>query len=101
MFAPAAMQAGGDLPPFDEMKLPHLKEKLAARRSTRSGLKATLQRRLHGLLIEAAIALRDAAMEEEGMDVDARGAGETGGADATEAQRAKKARRSGVGGARV
>ena len=47
-----------------KVKLPQLKEELAVRGSTRSGLKATLQRRLHGLLIEAAIALRDAAMAE-------------------------------------
>ena len=42
-------------------------------------------------------------MEEEGMDVDAHGAGEreAGGADATKAQRAKKARRGGASGARV
>ena len=80
------------------MKLPQLKEELAARGgSTRSGLKATLQRRLHGLLIEAAIALRDSAMEEEGMGADAHRAGE-----ADEAQRAKKARRSsGASRARV
>ena len=41
---------------------------LSARGSTRSGLKAALQRRLHGLLIEAAITQRNAAREEEGMD---------------------------------
>ena len=56
----------------------------------------TLQRRLHGLLIEAAIVRRDAAAEEEGMDVDAHGLGEAGGADATAVQRAKKARRGGA-----
>ena len=43
------MMAGGELP-FEEMKLAQLKEELAARGSTRSGLKAVLQRRLHGLL---------------------------------------------------
>jgi len=48
------MQAGGELS-FEEMKLAQLKEELAARGSTRSGLKAALQRRLHGLLVEAAI----------------------------------------------
>ena len=40
--------------------------------TSRSGLKATLQRRLHGLLLEAAMAARQAEAEEngEGMDVD-------------------------------
>ena len=51
---PPSMMAGGELP-FEEMKLAQLKEELAARGSTRSGLKAVLQRRLHGLLVEAAI----------------------------------------------
>ena len=53
-FEAKAMMAGGELP-FEEMKLAQLKEELAARGSTRSGLKAVLQRRLHGLLVEAAI----------------------------------------------
>ena len=46
--------------------------KAVARGSSRSGLKATLQRRLHGLLLEAAMAARQAEAEEngEGMDVD-------------------------------
>ena len=35
--------------------MPQLKEELAARASTRAGMKAVLQRRLHGMLIEAAI----------------------------------------------
>ena len=70
-FEAKAMMAGGELP-FEEMKLPQLKEELAARGSSRSGLKATLQRRLHGLLLEAAMAARQAEAEEngEGMDVD-------------------------------
>ena len=55
MFAPAVMLAGGELA-FDVMKLPQLKEELASRDSSRSGLKAALQRRLHGLLVQAAIA---------------------------------------------
>eukprot|EP00966_Prymnesium_polylepis_P091341 2114108-Prymnesium_polylepis.1 len=47
--------------------------------------------------LSAAIALRDTAMEEEGMGADAHRAG-----DADEAQRAKKARRSsGASWARV
>ena len=66
------MEAGGELS-FAEMKLPQLKEELEARGSTRSGPKAALQRRLHGLLIEAAIARREAAREEEGMDARAAG----------------------------
>ena len=53
-FEAKAMMAGGEVP-FEEMKLAELKEELAARGSTRSGLKAVLQRRLHGLLVEAAI----------------------------------------------
>ena len=36
------------------MKLAQLKEELTARVSTRTGLKAVLQRRLHGLLVQAA-----------------------------------------------
>tara|TARA_B110000027_G_scaffold85623_1_gene90847 strand:- start:284 stop:409 length:126 start_codon:yes stop_codon:yes gene_type:complete len=32
-----------------------LKEELAVRGSTRTGLKAVLQRRLHGLLVQAAL----------------------------------------------
>ena len=46
------MQAGGELA-FDQMKLQQLKEELAARGSTRTGLKAVLQRRLHGLQVDA------------------------------------------------
>ena len=64
-FAASAMEAGGELS-FEEMKLPQLKAELAARDSTRSGLKATLQRRLHGLLVQAAIARRTAEREEAG-----------------------------------
>ena len=44
------------------MKLPALKLELAARGSTRTGLKASLQRRLHGLLVQAAT--RQRAAEE-------------------------------------
>ena len=69
-FGASAMQAGGELA-FEFMKLPQLKEELAARDSKRSGLKAVLQRRLHGLLVEAEVAARAAEAEEngEGMDV--------------------------------
>ena len=52
--------AGGGLP-FEAMKLTQLKEELAARGANRSGLKPALQRRLHGLLVQAAIARRAAA----------------------------------------
>jgi hypothetical protein len=58
------MEAGGELS-FEDMKLPQLKEELAARGSTRTGLKASLQRRLHGLLVQAAAQRRAAAEEEE------------------------------------
>ena len=51
------MKAGGELP-FEAMKVPQLKEELAARDAKRSGLKAALQRRLHGLLVQAAILSR-------------------------------------------
>ena len=53
-FAADVMKAGGQLS-FEQMKLPQLKEELAARDSTRSGLKPALQRRLHGLLVQEAI----------------------------------------------
>ena len=41
MFAANAMETSGDLP-FEEMKIEQLKEELAARCSTRTGLKAVL-----------------------------------------------------------
>ena len=64
------MKAGGELD-FEAMKLPQLKEELAARGSTRSGLKATLQRRLHGLLVQAAIAQRTEEAQRDGAQVPA------------------------------
>ena len=48
------MMGEGELP-FEEMKLKQLKDELAARGGRRSGLKAMLQHRLHGLLVQAAI----------------------------------------------
>ena len=69
MFAPAVMLAGGELA-FDVMKLPQLKEELASRDSSRSGLKAALQRRLHGLLVQAAIARHVEEEEEDVMPVE-------------------------------
>ena len=53
MFAADAMEAGGGIP-FESMKVAQLKEELAARGSTRTGLKMVLQRRLHGMLVHAA-----------------------------------------------
>ena len=50
MFAAGMMRGGGDLS-FEEMKTQQLKEELAAHGSSRSGLKAALQRRMHGLLV--------------------------------------------------
>ena len=70
MFASDVMKAGGELD-FEAMKLPQLKEELAARGSTRSGLKATLQRRLHGLLVQAAIAQRTEEAQRDGAQVPA------------------------------
>ena len=56
------------------MELSQLREELAARGSSRSGLKASLQRRLHGLLVQAAIARRsEAAAEEDGTSDSAQG----------------------------
>ena len=53
-FASSVMMGEGVVP-FEEMKLKQLKDKLAARGVRRSGLKAMLQHRLHGLLVQAAI----------------------------------------------
>ena len=49
------MVAGGEVG-LEEMKLPQLKEELAARDAKRVGMEPTLQRRLHALLMQAAIA---------------------------------------------
>ena len=46
--------AGGDVP-FERMKVAQLKEELAVRGSTRTGLKMVLQRRLHAMLMQSAI----------------------------------------------
>ena len=53
MFAASAMEAGGGLP-FEEMKLPQLKDELAARGMPHSGLETMLQRKLHTALVLAA-----------------------------------------------
>ena len=54
MFGAEAMEAEGGVA-FEAMKVAQLKEELAARGSTRTGLKATLQRRLHSLLVQAGL----------------------------------------------
>ena len=46
---------GGARATFEAMKVDQLKAELAERGSTRSGRKAILQRRLHALLVQAAI----------------------------------------------
>ena len=93
MFGSEVMLAGGELA-FEAMKLAQLKEELAARGSTRSGLKASLQRRLHGLLVEAAIARRAAERAEAGeADGEAAGSGEAqAGSGAAGARRVRSRR---------
>ena len=54
MFAKDVMVGGGTAA-LAQMKLPQLREELAARDARRTGMKATLQRRLHALLVQAAI----------------------------------------------
>ena len=66
-FDESAMQAGGGLP-FHRMKLAQLKEELAVRGSARSGLKATLQRRLHSLLVEAVVTKHTAEFQFEDVE---------------------------------
>ena len=61
MFAATEMVAGGGVA-FEAMKVDQLKVELAERGSTRSGRKAILQRRLHALLVQAAI-------EQHGADM--------------------------------
>ena len=58
MFAAAVMKSTTEVA-FEAMKVAQLKEELAARDSTRTALKAVLQRRLHALLlVQAAIQAR-------------------------------------------
>ena len=54
MFAATEMVAGGEVA-FEAMTVDQLKVELAERGSTRSGRKAILQRRLHALIVQAAI----------------------------------------------
>ena len=63
MFAATEMVAGGE-EAFEAMKVDQLKVELAERGSTRSGRKAILQRRLHTLLVQAAI-----ERHRENMDI--------------------------------
>ena len=51
---------------FEAMKVAQLKVELAARGSTRTGLKATLQRRLHAMIVQAAIERRRADAMDDG-----------------------------------
>ena len=55
--ADAIMLAGGEVA-FEDMTQPQLKDELAVRGEARSGLKHVLQRRLHALLVQAAIEAR-------------------------------------------
>ena len=57
------MQAGSGVP-FEKMKVAQLKEELAMRGSTRTGLKMVLQRRLHAMLVHAEIERCARTMEE-------------------------------------
>ena len=63
MFAASEMAAGGDVD-FEAMKVVQLKAELAERGSTRTGLKAVLQRRLHALIVQAAQELQASEMDE-------------------------------------
>ena len=57
MFAASAMVGDGDAP-LECMLLPSLKAELKARGEGRGGTKHVMQRRLHGLLVQAAITRR-------------------------------------------
>ena len=66
------------------MKVAQLKVELAARGSTRTGLKATLQRRLHALIVQAAIERRRADAMDDPVGWDEAVAGGWLGASARE-----------------
>ena len=66
------------------MKVPQLREELAARDARRAGTKAVLQRRLHALLVHAAIAQH--TERDEG--------GEQGGAGTSAGTRGRNRKRS-------
>ena len=91
MFAKEAMLSGGSMA-FEQMKMTQLKEELGARGSSRSGLKASLQRRLHGLLVQAAIERRAAEREEAGEAWHAGGEGAGASADASAGRRVRARR---------
>ena len=57
------MVAGGDVD-FEAMKVAQLKVEFAERGSTRTGLKAVLQRRLHAMIVQAARECQASAMDE-------------------------------------
>ena len=91
MFAKEAMLSGGSMA-FEQMKMTQLNEELGARGSSRSGLKASLQRRLHGLLVQAAIERRAAEREEAGEAWHAGGEGAGASADASAGRRVRARR---------
>ena len=62
MFGAEAMEAEGGVA-FEAMKVAQLKEELTARDSMRTGLNATLQRRLHSLLVQGALSGSDSEGE--------------------------------------
>ena len=66
MFAKDVMVGGGTAA-LAQMKLPQLREELAARDARQTGMKATLQRRLHALLVQAAIVQRANADDGGGL----------------------------------
>ena len=78
MFAASAMIGGGEMA-LDDMKLVQLREELAARDARRTGAKAALQRRLHALLVQAAILQQDEMEGEAGEEGDGESEGESEG----------------------
>ena len=58
LFAADAMSASRVA--FEAMKVADLKEELLERGASRNGVKSTLQRRLHGLIVQAASRTRSA-----------------------------------------
>ena len=79
MFAASAMEAGGELA-LDALRVPQLKEELVARDARRTGQKAALQRRLHALLVQAAIAKRAERDDETMADFEPQAAARTNAA---------------------
>lgn len=75
MFAASAMIGGGEMA-LEDMKLVQLREELAARDARRTGAKAALQRRLHALLVRAAILQQDETEGEAGEEGDGESEGD-------------------------